>query len=267
MACVSCGVETEPGVLMCKICLDGILDPMSITKRMQDPAADMRLQQVGSAVLRIGPVPSSDLEFGEGVEPAIRLRSLMERGEHVQLQGLVEEYLASAGISLHVWGDERVPRRTFLWRMVQEVKAIEVKSEIWARASVRMGNLHSLLVLAAARLPVDKAWQSSFIKESSTVVLALYSRAKEYRPLWKVAQSNQAMLYAWIGRTDDALRILDDLCAYRVDKETVNYTIKRAMVLTEAGRGDECREEVEHIPEELLTPHLIRMKRQMEARR
>jgi hypothetical protein len=267
MACVSCGVETEPGVQMCKICLDGILDPMSIIKRMQDPAADMRLQQVGSAVLRIGPVPSSDLEFGEGVEPAIRLRSILERGEHAQLQSLIEEYLASAGIALHVWGDERVPRRAFLWRMVQEVKAIEVKGEIWARASVRMGNLHVLLALAAARLPVDKDWQSSFIKEASTVALALYSRAKEHRPLWKVAQSNQAMLYAWIGRTEDALRILDDLCAYRVDRETVNYTIKRAMILTEAGRGDECREDVAHIPEELLTPHLMRIKRQLEARR
>jgi hypothetical protein len=267
MACVSCGVDTKVGVLMCQRCLEGILDPLSITRRMQDPAADMRLHQVGSAVLRIGPVPSSEMEFGEGVEPAIRLRSLLERGEQGQLQTLVEEYLASAGVPLHVWGDERLPRRAFLWRMVEEVKALELRSEIWARASVRMGNLHSLLVLAATDLPVDESWQSSFIKENSGVALSLYSRAKEYRPLWKVAQSNQAMLYAWIGRTEDALRILEDIRPYRVDKETVSFAIKRAIILCDAGRDKECGEELSQIPEELMDAHMRKIKTELEGKR
>jgi hypothetical protein len=265
MACVSCGAETKVGVLMCKSCLDGMLDPLSLTKRMQDPAADMRLHQVGSAVLRIGPTSSAEMDFGEGVEPAIRLRSLMERGGQVALQTLVEEYLASAGISLHLWGDERVPRRAFLWRMVGDVKGLETKSDIWARASVRMGNLHVLLVRSAAGLPVDEAWKSDFIKENSSVALSLYSRAKDYRPLWKIAQSNLAMLYSWIGRTDDALRILEDLLAYRVDKETVNFAIKRAVILCDAGRGKECEEELSLIPEELMDAHLRKIKAGLEV--
>jgi len=252
---------------MCKRCLDGMMDPLSLTRRMQDPAADMRLHQVGSAVLRVGPVTSIDMEFGEGVEPAIRLRNLMERGDQGPLQTLVEEYLASCGVTLHVWGDERLPRRTFLWRLVEEVRALEVKSEIWARASVRMGNLHALLVMAAVRLPADEAWRSAFIKEKSSIALTLYSRARDHRPLWKVAQSDQAMLYSWIGRTDDALRILEDLTAYRADRETVNYAIKRAMVLFDVGRGDECREELSLIPEELLDPHLRRIRTSLEAKR
>ncbi len=252
---------------MCKRCLDGMLDPLSLTKRMQDPAADMRLHQVGSAVLRIGPVSGAEMDFGEGVEPAIRLRSLMERGEQRGLQALVEEYLASAGISLHVWGDERLPRRAFLWRMAEEVRALEVATEIWARASVRLGNLYSLMVKAAAALPVDEEWRAGFIRDKSGIALTLYSRSKDIRPLWKVAQSNQAMLYSWIGRTEDALRILDDLSAYRVDKETVSFAIKRAIILCDAGRGDECKEELALIPDELMDDHLRRIKAGLEAER
>jgi hypothetical protein len=266
MACVSCGVDTKVGVLMCQRCLEGILDPLSITRRMQDPAADLRLHQVGSAILRVGPVPSSELDFGEGVEPAIRLLSLTERGEQGQLQTLVEEYLASIGISLHVWGDERLPRRAFLWRMMEGVKGLEIKSEIWARACVRMGNLHALLVLAASELPVDEEWQSSFIKEHEGVALSFYSKSKEHRPTWKVAQSNQAMLYAWMGRREEALGILDDLRPYRVDKETANFALKRAMVLCDAGKGKDCREELSQIPEELLDPHSRKIRRGLEAR-
>jgi len=266
MACVSCGVATKVGVLMCKTCLDGMLDPLAMTKRMQDPAADQRLQQVGSVILRIGPVPSSELDFGEGVEPAIRLRSLMERGEMGQLQTLVEEYLASLGMPLHVWGDERLPRRAFLWRMMEEVKGIEIKSEIWAKASLRMGNIHALLVLAASELPVDEDWQTAFIKEHEGVALSLYSRSKEHRPLWKVAQSNQAMLYAWMGRREEALSILEDLRPYRVDRETVSFALKRAMVLCDSGKKKECREELSQVPDELLDPHSRWVKRGLEAR-
>jgi hypothetical protein len=267
MACVSCGVETKVGVLMCKRCLDGRMDPLTLTKRMQDPAADMRLHQVGSAVLRVGPVSGTDMDFGEGVEPAIRLRSLMEREEVVALQSLVEEYLASAGIALHVWGDERLPRRAFLWRMVEDVRSLEARSELWAKASVRMGNLHALLVQAAANLPVDEAWRTDFIKKNASVSLSLYSRAKEYRPMWKVAQSNLAMLYSWIGRTDEALHILEDLLGHRADKETVNFAIKRAIILCDAGRRKECEEELSLIPEELMDVHLKSIKARLEASR
>lgn len=266
MACVSCGVETKVGVLMCGKCLEGILDPLSLLPRLGDPMADFRLQQVGSAIIRVGPVASSDLEFGEGVEPALRLRSLMEKGDRPQLQSLVEEYLATCGISLHVWGDERVPRRAFLWRLVEEVESMDIKTEMWARASVRMGNLHSLMVLAASELPVDEAWQSNFMRENATQALSLYSRSKEHRPLWKVAKSNQAMLYAWMGRTEDALRILEDLRSYRTDKETVQFLLKRAMVLCDAGRSDECQEDLEQIPEELMDDRARRFKKQLEAR-
>jgi hypothetical protein len=263
---VSCGVETKSGVLMCKACLDGMTDPLAITRRMQDPAADLRLHQVGSAILRIGPVPSSELDFGEGVEPAIRLRSLLDRGETGQLQTLVEEYLASVGVSLHVWGDERLPRRAFLWRLMEDVKGLEIKSEVWARASVRMGNVHALLVMAASELPVDEGWQAQFMREHEEFALGFYSRGRENRPLWKIAQSNQAMLYAWMGRKEEALAILEDLRPYRLDKDTVSFALKRAMVLRGAGKEKECREELSQVPVELLDSHLRRIKFGLEAK-
>ncbi len=251
---------------MCGRCLEGILDPLSLLRRMQDPAADLRLHQVGSAIIRVGPVASTELEFGEGVEPALRLRSTMERDDKGPLSSLVEEYLAAAGFALHLWGDERVPQRTFLWRLVEEVRHLDLRTELWARASVRMGNLHSLLVLAASELSVDEVWQSTFIKKNANLAFSLYSRAKEHRLLWRVAQSNQALLLAWMGRTEDALGILEDLRPYRVDPETVHFAIKKAMVLHENGREKECLEELSNIPDELMDDRAKRFKQSMEAK-
>lgn len=267
MACVSCGSETKVGVLMCKGCLEGILDPLSLLARMGDPAADLRLHQMGSAVIRVGPVASAEVQFGEGAEPALRLRALIDGEERPRLQSLVEEYLAAAGVSLHLWGDERVPRRAFLWRMVEEVEPLDLRTEMWARASVRMGNLHALLVLAASELPVDGEWQNAFIMEHAGAALSLYARAKEYRPLWRVARSNQALLFAWMGRTEDSLGLLEDLQSYRVDRETVQFLLKKVMVLCDAGRDQECREELDRIPEELLDARARRFREQLEARR
>jgi hypothetical protein len=250
---------------MCGKCLEGLLDPLCLVRRMQDPTADMRLNQAGSAILRIGPVASADVTFGRGIEPVLRLRSLTAAGDTARLPSLVEEYLASAGIALHVWGDERLPRRAFLWRMVEEVEGLEVKSEVWSRASVRMGNLHSLLSLAASELPVEESWRCSFVRDHAEAAIHLYSRTKEHRPLWRVARSNQAMLAAWIGDTEEALRILDDLCPVRVDRETASFAIKKAMVLCDAGREEECRAEMELVPEELLDARAKRFKRALEA--
>ncbi|MCU0861306.1 MAG: hypothetical protein MUE65_03205, partial [Methanomassiliicoccales archaeon] len=171
------------------------------------------------------------------------------------------------GLALHLWGDERLPRRAFLWRLVDEVGPLDLKGEMWARASVRIGNLYSLMVLAVSELPVDDSWRADFTKDSASSALSLYSRAKEHRPLWRVAQSNTAMLRAWMGRTEESLRILDELASFRVDKETMPFSLKRAMVLCDAGRRDDCLEELARIPEELMDARAKRFRAQLEALR
>jgi hypothetical protein len=239
LACVSCGGETKVGALMCKRCLEGIIDPTGLMPRAQDPGADARLQQTGSISLRIGPVSGPDFSWGGGVEPALRLRSLLERSDKTDLPSFVEEYLAGAGIGLHVWGYERLPRRALVWKLVEECEELELRSELWARASVRMGNLHSLTILAATELPVDEPWLSDFVQERSKAALKLYSRAEPFPGVNRVARSNEATLYAWLGRSEDALRVLDELLGERTDEESAHINLKKAMVLCGSGRRAE----------------------------
>jgi len=265
MACVSCGAETKVGALMCKRCLDGMMDPISLTPRTQDPCSDARLQQMGSVTLRIGPVVGSDHYLGGGVEPALRLRSLMERPEKSNLPGFVEEYLAGVGIGLHVWGYERLPRRGLIWKVVEACEELEFKSEVWARASVRMANLHSLTVLAATELPLDDTWFSGFVKERSGAALRLYSRADQYPSVARVARSNMAMLHAWLGRPEEAIKILDELKAEPMDEESANLTLKKAMILCNSGHRADGAQVLDLIPVELMDWRAKRFRSELEA--
>ncbi|MEM0448478.1 MAG: hypothetical protein QW520_01470 [Methanomassiliicoccales archaeon] len=265
MACIGCGSDTKAGVVMCGRCLERINDPLSFLERFSDPMADLRLQRLGNALLRVFPASSPRINFGEEIEPAVRIGSLLESGAQEHLCFLVEQYLASAGISFHLWGDERIPRRAFLWRLVQEVGNLEFNSEIWARASVRMGNIHSLLVLSVSDMQLEESWRLRFVKQRVANAISAYSRAKEYPALWKVARSNIALLWAWIGKTEEALQMLGELCSGEVDEESAPFSLKRAMVLCDAGRAEECREELSRIPGNLADSRLIKFRTQLEA--
>jgi hypothetical protein len=265
LACVSCGGETKVGALMCRRCLEGIVDPLSLTSRAQDPCSDARLQQMGSISLRIGPVVGTDLSMGGGVEPALRLRSLMEKPDKTSVPSFVEEYLAAAGIGMHVWGYERLPRRALIWRVVEDCEELEFNSEVWARASVRMGNLHALTVLGAIELPLDETWLSEFVRERSKAALKLYARADRHPMVARVARSNVAMLFAWLGRTDEAIKILDELMSEQMDEENANLTLKKAMILCDSGRRIECSRVLGTIPDELMDWRAKRFRADLEG--
>jgi len=252
---------------MCKRCLDGIVDPLNLLTRYQDPCSDARLQQMGSISLRIGPVVGPDFTWGGGVEPALRFRSLMEKPDKASVPSFVEEYLAGMGIGLHVWGYESIPQRTLVWRVVEECEGLESESELWARASVRMGNLHSLTVMAAAKLPVDESWLSEFMEKRSKAALRLYSRSERYPAVARVARSNLAMLHSWMGRSEDAIKTLDELIGEQMDEENVNLIFKKAMVLRQSGRREECATVLEAIPDELMSWRAKRFRSELEGRR
>jgi len=264
---VSCGAETKVGVLLCAQCLEGIMDPFSLMPRALDPFSDARLQHMSSAMLRIGPVVGSDLVMGGGPEPALLLREMLERRDRSRVPTFVEEYLAAIGISLHLWGYERLPRRTFAFRLIEDTQNLDFHSEIWARACVRMANVHSLLILSVSDLPLDPSWSTDFQRERSKDALRLYAQAEAYPSLHRIAQSNKALMYDWLGQPSEALAILDKIINEKMDEDYANITLKKAMVLCESGRRAESSQALELIPDALMDERAKKFKADLEGSR
>ncbi len=266
MACVSCGSVTKPGVLMCGKCLSRIDDPTNFLTRMMDPAADARLFQRGSPMIRIGPVVGEDLQVGRGIEPALRLRSLLEKKDKEPLGAFIDKYLASAGVRLHLWGDERLPKRPLIWSVVSSVKDGEGESVQWARAQLRAANVHSLIVKRILELPVDPDWLSRTVAKHTSDAEKGFARSRS-ADLTPISDSNLAMLRSWTGRPEDALGLLDQLLARADDEGRGLFTIKKALVLSRAGRNDEAMSVLAAMPVESMDVRALALKTRLEASR
>ncbi len=267
MACVSCGSETKPGVLMCAKCLSRIDDPTNLLLRMQDPAADARLFQRGSPMIRIGPVAGDDLQLGRGMEPALRLRSLLEKKDKEPLGAFVDKYLAGAGVRLHLWGDERLPKRTLVWGVVSAVRGGEGNGSQWARAHLRVANVHALIVKRVLELPVDPEWQSATVSKHSAEAEKGFARSRLSPELTSISDSNLALLCSWMGKQERALALLEPLSGKADDREDALFVIKKALVLSRSERNDEALATLGSIPVELMDVRALALKARLEASR
>ena len=266
MACVACGAETRPGVLMCSRCLGSLEDPLSLVPRMQDPTADSRLFHRGSLIIRIGPVAGEDVELGRGVEPALRLRSLLEKKDEIALGAFVDKYLAGAGVGLHLWGDERLPKRSLVWNVVSSIKGGEGNGQAWGRASLRIGNVHSLIVKNAAPLPVDGQWLSNFLIYHTREAEKAYVRGRQVTELSSIADSDLAMLRLFSGKGEEALGLLEPL-SDASDPMNMPFIIKRAVVLDILGRKDGALAELAKVPTERMDRRALALKLRLEDAR
>ncbi len=247
MACVSCGKETKTGVLFCAGCLSGLKDPLDLLPRLIDPTADARLHKVQSASMRIFPTNGPSLSLGPGLDAPLRLPSLMEHERIAAFASFVDQYLAGAGIGLHLFGDELLPRRPFIWELIKQTEGMEIASEEWARASLRMANVHILLVRAVSRLAVDESWQTSFLRSHTGSALSLCARSDEYPILNRIAASNLQMMNAFLGNVEEAITELGKLEG-ESDDDHYQITIKRAILFLRAGNGDLAREALQKLP-------------------
>ncbi|HVO78222.1 MAG TPA: hypothetical protein VMS79_05070 [Methanomassiliicoccales archaeon] len=259
MACVSCGGETRPGVLMCGRCLGGLDDPLDLLPRMQDSTADLRLFRRGSLLLRIGPVVGEDVEVGRGVEPALRLRSLMEEGNSESLARFVDKYLAGAGVGLHLWGDERIPRRALVWSVVKAADSARLEGSGWERACLRVANVHSLLVKHASAMPVDHDWLSAFLTSHAKAAEKCYSYSSSSKELEVTSAANFALLKFYSGRGDEALQILEGLGG------SFEVIVKTAIVLEGLGRRDEALSTLQRIPQEQMDRRATELRLRLEG--
>jgi hypothetical protein len=211
---------------------------------MQDSTADMRLFRRGSLLIRIGPVSGPDVEVGHGVEPALRLRSLLEEGDPEVLARFVDKYLAGAGMGLHLWGDERLPKRPLVWNMVRSADGARAEGAGWDRACLRIANVHALIVRHASSLPVDKEWLSSFLDEHVASAERCYEVARASPDLAPISDSNLALLRLFSGKAEEALGILGGL------GDSHEMIVKRTMALDALGRREDALAELSRIPAE-----------------
>ncbi len=262
MACVVCGAETKGRALLCERCFGRMEDPLSLLPSALDPTADVRLNQVASVCLRIGPASTGDLNFSKGMEPALRLREIMSSESKDQMPVFVDRFLAGLGIGLRLRGDERLPRRGIVWSMLQGAREIEFEGEVWARASTRMGNVEALLVREAMRLPIERSASVPFAQSHADAARRLYERGSHSPSLERIVLVNGAVLLHFQGDTEEALRALDGLLSSETsDSEKTDIRMWKAWILADEGRNTEALQVLEDIPPEAVDYRIRRVRR------
>jgi hypothetical protein len=181
----------------------------------------------------------------------------MEHERIAAFPSFVDDYLAGIGVGLHVFGDELLPRRPFVWELIKQTEEVEIASEEWARASIRMANVHILLVRAVSRLAVDEDWQTSFLKSHTGLALRLCERSNAYPRLHLIASSNLQMMNAFLGNVEDAIAELDKL---EPEDDSHQITIKKAMLLLHAGKDDLAKEALLKFPPSLMDRRAARLR-------
>ena len=253
-------------MLFCAGCLSGLKDPLDLLPRLIDPTADARLHKVQSVSMRIFPTNGPALSFGSGLDAPLRLPSLMEHERIAAFASFVDQYLAGAGIGLHLFGDELLPRRSFVWELIRQTEGVEIASEEWARASLRMANVHILLVRAVSRLVVDEIWQTSFLRSHTGSALSLCARSKEHPTLDRIAASNLQMMNAFLGNVEEAIMELGKLDVGS-DDDRYQIMIKKAILLMRAGNGDLAKEALRKVPTSFDDMRARRLKARLEESR
>ncbi len=253
-------------MLFCAGCLTGLKDPLDLLPRLIDPTADARLHKVQSVSMRIFPTNGPTLSFGAGLDAPLRLPALMEHERIAAFPSFIDDYLAGAGVGLHLFGDELLPRRPFVWELIKQTEGVEIASEAWARASLRMANVHILLVRAASRLAIDESWQTSFLRSHTGSALSLCARSKEYPKLDRIAASNLQMMNAFLGNLEEAIAELSKFEA-EADNDSYQIIIKKALLLMRAEKNDLAMEALQRIPSAFEDLRAKRLKTRLEASR
>jgi len=258
---VVCGVETKGAALLCGRCLGKIDDPLVFLPVSLDPISDHRLFQVASASLRIGPTSTADTTFSKGLEPALRLREIQASKDVGTLSQFINRYLMGLGIGLYLRGDERIPRRGLIWNIMKGAEGLEFNTEQWASASVRMGNIYSLLARALSTLPIDPSVALPLAQRNADTARRLYSRSLPYPSLNLASSANEAMLDHWTGDSNKALLTIERLLGFELSEDDRSHLmIVKATILVDTGETAKAVQIVESLPGMVKDSRVSRLK-------
>jgi hypothetical protein len=243
-------------MLLCASCFESIKDPFIFLPRAFDPCSDRRFMQVCSPSLMIGPSPSKGVVLYKGPEAALRFRSSMESDQR-EIPSVIDRYLSFMGVGINLRGDERVPRRGIISDFLEAILTLDYDLLPWARASIRMGNLVSLVVRRVTSLPVVEEAKVAFIERWSGMAKGMYERGDAFPQLRWAAISNQALLEHWCGNHDQAFSLLEYVMKKKIsDQDRLEAMIKKASVLVDIDRAQEAGELVAQIPGDVVDPRL-----------
>jgi hypothetical protein len=258
---VVCGVETKGAALLCGRCLGKIDDPLVFLPFSLDPTSDHRLFQVASASLRIGPTSTADTTFSKGLEPALRLREIQASKDVGTLSQFINRYLMGLGIGLYLRGDERIPRRGLILNIMKGAEGLELNTEQWASASVRMVNIYSLLARALSTLPIDPSAALPLARKNADTARRLYSRSSLYPALNLASSANEAMLDHWTGDSNRALLTIERLLGFELSEDDRSHLmIVKATILVDTGETAKAVQIVESLPGMVKDSRVPRLK-------
>jgi hypothetical protein len=259
MGCVVCGSSTKSGSLLCSKCFGRLGEPVSLVPRLMDPNADQRLVSSRSAAMMIGPLVSPEVKFSKGTEPALTFRTMLTDQDKSRIPSYVDMYLDGVGVPLHLTGFERIPKRELISSIIWNCETLEFDTEFWAKACLRIGNLYALSTSRTRYLAVDQKELQGLLHKHTELARKFYSHSSRFPKLDRVAQGNSALLGHWVGESERAIDILEDLIANQITSESVPFVVQGAIVLLETGQMERAKDALSTIPDKLRSPLANRM--------
>jgi hypothetical protein len=242
MGCLVCGSRTSAGSYLCGRCYKRIEDPLLLAMDRADPCADRRIANQDSVILRLGPSFVSEIKSSKGLEPGMTFDHLMATPDRSHLASFIDLYLDHAGVGLELTGEESVPRRELIVRMVRETKDLEFATETWARGSMRLGNIVSLAMRRSMALEAEPEDLARTSQELLAMAQRFYSQSVPFPDLAVIARGNEALMLHWLGRSEEALERLEvELLGATTDVKA-ELLLKKAQVLYDMGEGGKARE-------------------------
>jgi len=214
-----------------------------------DPMADQRMLAHGSVILMLGPAFMGETRATKALDPALTFDRMITAEDRSHVPSFIDLYISNLGIDIVLTGDEMVPRREVLAKMVRDAAATDLADERWARPCARLGNYVALAIRAAAKLPVEPSDSAQMINDLTSMAEKFYARALKDPALETTVKANMALMQHWKGLSEGALAILARLSeGDPIEEEKAEIETKRAQVLIDIGRTEEASAILSAVP-------------------
>jgi len=266
MGCLVCGSRTSAGSYLCGRCYKRSEDPLLLALTRKDPCADRRIANQDSMMLRLGPSFLSEVKASKGLEPGMTFDRMMAIPERPHLASFIDLYLDHAGMGLTLTGEERLPHRDLIVRMVRETKDLEFATETWAKASIRLGNIVSLALRKVNALEVEAEDAARTVSELHTMAQRFYAQAVPFPELAVVARGNEALMLHWQGRSEEAMERLEVELLGAPDDIKAEILLKMSLIHVDRGEGAKALEALRSISPEMAGDRAEQLRARAEGR-
>jgi hypothetical protein len=191
---------------------------------------------------------------------------MMAMPERPHLASFIDLYLDHAGMELTLTGEERLPHRDLIVRMVRETKDLEFATETWAKASIRLGNIVSLALRQVNGLEEEAEDAARTISELHTMAQRFYAQAVPFPELAVVARGNEALMLHWQGRSEEAMERLEVELLGAPDDIKAEILLKMSQIHVDRGEWAKALEALRPISPEKAGARVERLRARAEGR-